>query len=187
MNPGDVSTPEHIRATLSFAGLYQITHELLKSVVLDGVREFYGVDGPAHANPFGRPRYQAEVLSLDPQSHFRASLLWLVHAKAISEEQANRLDEIYGRRNQVIRELLTHVVDPAFQPDLDLFKDALRILTDIHRFWTQIAIDKGEFTQFGEVTVDDVKPPWGWAFWSCIDALSEPTSRDGDQGATEAG
>ena len=65
MNPGNVSTSEHIRATLSFAGLYQITHELLKTVVLDGVREFYGADEPAHANPYGRPRYQAEVLSLD--------------------------------------------------------------------------------------------------------------------------
>lgn len=187
MNSGLVSTSEHIRATLGFAGLYQITHELLRTVVLDGVREFFGVDDRAHTAPFGRPRYQAEVLSLDPESHFRASLLWLVHAKAISEHQADRLDEIYGRRNQVTRELLTRVVDPAFQPDLDLFKDALRILTDVHRFWTQIAIDKGEFSQFGDVTVDDVKPPWGWAFWSCIDALSEPASREGDQGAAEAG
>ena len=33
--------PQVIRATLSFAGLYQITHEMIKQSVLEEVRLFY--------------------------------------------------------------------------------------------------------------------------------------------------
>jgi hypothetical protein len=34
--------PKRIRSTLAFAGLFQLTHELLKSSVLDDVKSFYG-------------------------------------------------------------------------------------------------------------------------------------------------
>lgn len=34
-------SPERMRATLAFAGLYQMTHELIKAAVLDEVRQFY--------------------------------------------------------------------------------------------------------------------------------------------------
>jgi hypothetical protein len=33
--------PERIRSTLAFAGLYQLTHELIKDAVLPKVREYY--------------------------------------------------------------------------------------------------------------------------------------------------
>ena len=33
--------PWRIRSTLAFAGLYQITHELVKEYVIDEVRNFY--------------------------------------------------------------------------------------------------------------------------------------------------
>ena len=41
--------PQRIRATLSFAGLYQITHEMIKQSVLEEVRLFYrqGLTKPA--------------------------------------------------------------------------------------------------------------------------------------------
>jgi hypothetical protein len=183
----DTLSAEHIRATLSFAGLYQITHELLKTIVLDRVREFYGVDQPARANPYGRPRYQAEVLVLDPSSHFRASLMWLVHATAISQEQADRLDEIYSARQRVTHDLLVNVADPDYLPDIDLFKDALRILTDVHGFWAQMAVDTGRFEHFADVADDDVNPPWAWLLWQCIDAVSDPVDGSLQAGAAEAG
>jgi hypothetical protein len=34
--------PARVRATLAFAGLFQVTHEMLKSMVLDDVKCFYG-------------------------------------------------------------------------------------------------------------------------------------------------
>ncbi|MCE3277735.1 MAG: hypothetical protein K0R13_3590, partial [Propionibacteriaceae bacterium] len=37
--------PARVRATRAFAGLFQLTHEMLKSMVLDDVQNFYGYIG----------------------------------------------------------------------------------------------------------------------------------------------
>lgn len=34
-------SPRTLKFTLAFASLFQLTHELLKAAILDGVREFY--------------------------------------------------------------------------------------------------------------------------------------------------
>lgn len=33
--------PEHVRATMAFAGLYQLTYEMIKQIDLDRVRDFF--------------------------------------------------------------------------------------------------------------------------------------------------
>lgn len=57
--------PERIRATLSFAGLYQITHELIKQSVLEQVRGFYlcGFDET-------RPATCTTKIRISPKSRF---------------------------------------------------------------------------------------------------------------------
>jgi uncharacterized 2Fe-2S/4Fe-4S cluster protein (DUF4445 family) len=81
--------PERIRATLGFAGLYRMTHELIKAAVLDEVHEFYWrgiVDG---AIVYDEQAYAENVLARAPQNKFRASLLWLVEDDAITLAQAD--------------------------------------------------------------------------------------------------
>ncbi|MCZ3390030.1 MAG: hypothetical protein LH645_13170 [Actinomycetia bacterium] len=34
--------PSRVRSTLAFTALFQLTHEMLKSMVLDDVKSFYG-------------------------------------------------------------------------------------------------------------------------------------------------
>jgi hypothetical protein len=126
--------PWRIRATLSFAGLYQITHELIKEAVVDEVRQFYmdGFDQSGYT--YNEESYAAHVLSRDPKKRkFRASLLWLVESDAISMEQADRLDEIYAHRHDLTHELGKYIVDPNFEPDMQLFMDALEILSLFQR------------------------------------------------------
>lgn len=76
--------PERIRATLGFAGLYQMTHELIKTAVLDGVREFYwrGIENGAMV--YDEQTYAEHVLAMAPKNKFRASLLWLIEGDAIT-------------------------------------------------------------------------------------------------------
>lgn len=104
----------------------------------------------------GRGSGLQQVLSRDPNK-FRASLLWLVDNEAITLAQADRLKDIYDHRHDLTHELIKYVVDVNFEPDVDLFADALTILADIRRFWTQMEIDIGSFEDFGEVDVDDVQ------------------------------
>ncbi|MCA1704465.1 MAG: hypothetical protein LC808_14880 [Actinobacteria bacterium] len=80
--------PERIRATLGFAGLYQMIHELIKTAVLDEVREFYWRGIEAGVVVYDEQAYAENVLVRAPKNKFRASLLWLVEGDAITLAQA---------------------------------------------------------------------------------------------------
>ena len=62
-----------------------------------------------------------------------------VKGDAITLAQADRLDGIYAHRHDLSHELIKYVVDPDFEPDVELLTDALTILKSIRRFWTSIS------------------------------------------------
>jgi hypothetical protein len=96
-----------------------------------------------------------------------------VESEAITLEQADRLEDIYTHRHDLTHELGKYIVDVDFEPNTDLFIDALRILVDITRFWTQIKIDIGGFEEHGEVSVDDVTPGTILLLQMCVDAYGQ--------------
>ena len=97
--------PERIRATLAFAGLYQLTHELIKKDVVPQVRNFYRGGFDVTTGPrYDEVGYKRDVLSKDKRP-FRASLLWLVECGAITLAQADRLDDIYDHRHDLTHEI----------------------------------------------------------------------------------
>src|SRR4051794_19919793 len=102
-------SPDRIRATLAFSGLYQLTHEQIKRTVLDDVKSFFGYsplgDGTWLLGEFGKTAYEASVLSRAPKRPFEASLLWLEEMEAITTEQKARLDAIYAHRHDLTHEL----------------------------------------------------------------------------------
>jgi hypothetical protein len=97
-------------------------------------------------------------------------LLWLVEGDAITLAQADRLDDIYAHRHDLSHELIKYVVDPDFEPDVELLTDALTILKSIRRFWTSIEKDIGSFEEFGDVDLDEVTPLSLAVLQMCIDA-----------------
>ena len=152
--------PERIRRTLAFAGLFQITHEMIKSSVLDQVKGFYGhvrVRGVDHWIG-GEEQYKIQVLTKAPGKPFAASLAWLIEMDAITQGQADRLTGIYEYRHDLTHSLVKYIVDLDYEPDYAIFDDALSILRDLSRFWTQIEIDIGSFEDHPSVEVDDVVP-----------------------------
>ncbi|MBY8872012.1 hypothetical protein K7640_09180 [Micromonospora sp. PLK6-60] len=171
--------PWRIRATLSFAGLYQITHELIKETVIDDVRGFYLIGFDESGYTYDEQRYEAQVLRRDPKRRkMRASLLWLVESGAITLQQADRLDEIYAHRHDLTHELGKYIVDPEFEPDMQLFSDAVQILQDIRRYWTRVEMDLGTYEAYGEVDVDDITPGPILLLQLCIDAYVEGLNKE---------
>ena len=162
--------PERVRSTLGFAGLYQMTHELIKTAVLGEVHKFYwrGIEGGSAV--YDEQSYAENVLARAPKNKFRASLLWLIEGDAITLAQADRLDEVYAHRHDLSHELIKYIVDPDFEPDVELLIDALTILKAIGRFWTSIERDVGSFEEFGDVDLDEVTPLWLAVLQMCIDA-----------------
>jgi len=162
--------PEHIRATLGFAGLYQMAYELIKTAVLDGVRGFYWRGIEEGATVYDEQDYAKKVVARAPKNKFRASLLWLVDGDAITRPQADRLADILAHRHELSHELIKYLVDPEFEPDVVLLTDALTILKAIERYWTGIDKDIGSFEDFGDVDLDEVTSLSLVVLQTCIDA-----------------
>jgi hypothetical protein len=93
--------------------------------------------------------------------------------EAITLAQADRLGEIYDHRHDLTHELIKYVIDVDFEPDMDLLADALGILRDIRRFWTQCEIDIGSFGDDGDIDVEDVTPLSLAILSTCIQAYVE--------------
>lgn len=174
--------PERIRATLAFAGLYQMTHEMIKNAVVDQVRGFYLSGFDETGMQYDEESYASEVLNKAGKKRvFRSSLLWLVDGDAITLAQADRLDDIYQHRHELTHELGKYIVDIDFEPNVDLFIEAIAILRDITRFWTQMEIDIGSFDEHGRVSVDDVQAGSLMMLQMCIDAYAQGLAEEYDQ------
>ncbi|MGU3500924.1 hypothetical protein [Mycobacterium sp. C31M] len=151
--------PDRMRATMAFSGLYQLTHEMIKQIVLDNVRDYFcmGAIGLGDVMSAGeREQYHHDVLQLAPKNAFRASLLWLVQMDAITNERADRLDDVYAHRHDLAHELMKYIVDPDHEPDVELLAEAISILRDLHRFWIQVELGIGSFDHVANI--DDVDP-----------------------------
>ncbi|HEY8652618.1 MAG TPA: hypothetical protein VIL87_05920 [Dermatophilaceae bacterium] len=107
--------PQRIRASLSFAGLYQITHEMIKQSVLEEVRLFYRQGFDETGWQYDEEEYKRRVLSGAPKDRFRASLVWLGESEAIRLGQADRLHAVYAHRHGGQRGDIT-VKEPPTRP-----------------------------------------------------------------------
>lgn len=169
--------PASIRANLEFAGLYLMTHQMIKQQVQDKVREFYcfGLDDDDAMTARDRNEYSRQVLSLVPKNKFKASLAWLVNSEAITHAQSDRLDAIYEYRKLLAHELARVIIDPDENTDVQLFLDAITILRTLHRFWIDVELSTGGFfpldgSPVGDIDPDDVVPFQLIVLQQCLDA-----------------
>lgn len=165
--------PWRIRSTLEFAALLQLTHELIKVSVLDGVKGFYGHfehDGVDEWIGGNRATYEREVLARAPGRQFDASIAWLVDHDALSPQQADRLSEIYSHRHDLTHEMAKYVIDPDFEPNGDVFLEAVQILQSLERFWLEIEVDIGLLDDHPDATIDDVTPGRLLLLQLCLEA-----------------
>lgn len=171
--------PDRMRATMAFAGLYQLTHEMIKQIVLDKVRDFFCLGAIGLGDVMSteeREQYRGEVLQLAPKNVFRASLLWLIEMDAITKEQADRLDEVYAHRHDLAHELMKYIVDPDYEPDVELLADAISILRDLHRFWILVELGIGSFDHvenIEDVDPEEIVPLSMMVLQQCLDAYIE--------------
>jgi hypothetical protein len=130
--------------------------------------------------PEEQEQYRIHVLQLAPKKPFRASLLWLVRMDAITQAQADRLDDVYAHRHSLAHELIKYIVDPDADPDVGLLVDAVLILKDLHRFWIDVEVGIGSFAHLGDVDPDEVTPLSWMMLQQCLNAYLDglPDSED---------
>lgn len=168
--------PARVRSTLAFTALFQLTHEMLKSMVLGDVKSFYGCtthgDDVRWFPEGGKVQYEREVLALHP-NRFTASLLWLQQMNALTAGQAARLDAIYDHRHDLTHELARYLVDPDLEPDFDLFIEALKTLKTLSRFWTEVEAGYGTFEDYPDLDLDEVRNGRMMLIELCISAYGD--------------
>ncbi|WP_420180830.1 hypothetical protein [Paenarthrobacter sp. TA1.8] len=170
--------PDAIRATLSFAGLYQMTHEMLKQAILERVRDFYRTRFDETGSVLDQAAYNEHVVEAALSSgwinrrnqDFAAAAAWLVDMDAITAAQAKRLDAIYSHRHELTHELASFIIDPDRNLDPQIFIDAVEILRDVHRFWIGVEHDIGVFEHLGDISLDEISPASLMLLENCIGA-----------------
>ena len=183
---------EGLRLTLAFAGLFQLTHEMLKYAILDKVRGFYLKGFDDKGLLYDETAYQAQVLGPSTTAGrkanaFRGSFLWLVMHEAITAAEADRLDAIYEHRHELAHELGKFLVDVDHQPNVALFEDAASILRKIHRFWIDVELQAGGFFDpesgdlFDDVDAEEVTPLTLMLLQECVDAITEGIAEPNDE------
>lgn len=90
-------------------------------------------------------------------------------AKPSPRPRLTGLDDIYAHRHALSHELIKYIVDPDFEPDVELLADALTILKSIRRFWVSIEKDIGSFEEFGNVDLGEITPLSLIGLQMCID------------------
>lgn len=173
--------PARINQMLAFSALFQLVHGAIKIQVLDKTKSFFGYSGLFGEGiwingSYGKDDYSRSALELDPRSHFKAALNWLVQMGAIAEEDIPQLDVIYHHRHDLTPRLSKCLIDIAHEPDVNLLVDGITILQKISRFWTQVEIDSGSSEHLGEVSVDDAVSAQLLLNQICVDAYLQSYS-----------
>lgn len=174
--------PSNLHFTLAFAGLFQMTHEMLKYAVLSKVRECYTSGFDEKGAHLDRAAYRREVLGLTDSGDgrtnaFHGSVRWLVNAGAITDDDAARLEAVYSYRHELTHEIQSVILDLRRELDAQLFVDAALILKKIHMFWVRVELDSGGFyvpeldDWVEDVDPNDVHPISEELLWLCASAL----------------
>ncbi|GAA1861191.1 hypothetical protein GCM10009715_05820 [Paeniglutamicibacter psychrophenolicus] len=173
--------PAVIRSTMTYAGLFQLTHQLIELAVVGKVKSHYGfVDftGPHFwMDDFGGERdYKEEVLKLSPKNKFLASVQWLLQQGGLTRQQADQLREIYDHRNDLAHELTKYIIDVDHEPNYSLLGDALIILRDLDRFWMSKEAGAVSFDVTEESDLDDVQSGTSVVLSLCLQACIDSST-----------
>lgn len=124
-----IQKPDLIKKHLKIASLYLAGYELLKSSIIDDVKDFFIVSD-----------YNAEVV----QKHkklFEASCLWLAKVGAISQNDVIELQSIREHRNKIAHDLPTLLIDDEYNIDISLLRKMKYYIDTIGKFWVKLYTD----------------------------------------------
>jgi len=130
--------PDVLRPNLVMAALYIAAFELLKSEIVERIREFYitGFDSNADRDDgwLVDPMYQMQVLSRN-RSKVYASLDWLKESQAIDDRDIAVFERAKTCRNDVAHRI-NQMLSKGLPADLpDRFADIVALVDKIARWW----------------------------------------------------
>jgi len=150
MNEKDISDSDSIKKKLLLASLFLTGFEMLKSSLIDDVKDFY-ITGFDEKGYLISSDYNNKVLS-KADNHYLAHCLWLVEAKAITDDDVLELQKIREYRNTIAHRLANLLFSEEFNVDVTLLRKMKYYLNIIGRFWGQIEMETS--TDFKGLKID---------------------------------
>jgi hypothetical protein len=146
--------PATLRPKLITISLYIAAFELLKSAIVDRIKNFYthefNRDGPRID-----PEYQSEVLSKN-RSPIYASLEWLKEAKAIDDVDLATFERVKKLRNDLAH-ALTGMLLRELPPELaERFSEMVSLLDKIETWWV-VNVDIAVDPDLHDLEIDEIK------------------------------
>jgi len=120
--------PTVLKERLVVASLYITAFEVLKNSIISRIKDFYTLWDTVD------PDYDSKVLSKN-RSALYASLEWLKEAKAITDDDISRFNELKDFRNELAHEIIRMVAEE-FPPYWEeRFNAMISLLDKIERWW----------------------------------------------------
>lgn len=145
--------PESLRGNLIAASIFLAAYELLRTSVIDRIRDFFTYEFNEHGGVVSED-YKGEVLSLD-KSPLRASLLWLKEMTAIGDTDIELVDKIREHRNELAHDLPKFIATDDAEINIDLLGSIYVLLTKIDRWWIKEVHIPANLDFDGQEVADD--------------------------------
>jgi len=164
---------EQLQTNLVQASLFLTAFEVLKTSIVDQIRDFYSREIHPNGTSIASEKYKSDLLALH-KNIFIASCLWLKENNAISEEDIETIHAIRDHRNMIAHELLKFLADADYEVDLNLFAKTKDLLAKIDRWWImEVHIPTNPDYDGQSIQPDDVKS----GHMIVIDAIVEILSK----------
>lgn len=142
------------KAKLVDASLFLMAFHLLKSSIVEGVKEFF-CDGIDENGLTYSDEYENKVLTTSKYK-FEASLNFLIDVGAISETDSQEIQLLRDYRNKIAHDVPSCIIDNDQQIDPEKIKRAGYFLNKIDNFWGTVEADINPDFQGKDIDYDNI-------------------------------
>lgn len=128
-----------VKARLVDSSLYLMAFHLLKSSIVEGVRDFF-VNGHDGKDFTISPDYKNKVLARSKYK-FEASLVFLLECEAITEQDIDEIHLLRDYRNKLAHDIPSSIYQKEHYVDPDKIVRAGYFLNKVDNFWGCIEAD----------------------------------------------
>jgi hypothetical protein len=126
--------PERVKSNLILSSLYLSAYELLKSAIIENIKDLFTFGFDADSKPILDNEYSEQVRKID-RDLLRASCLWLEKNGAMSHEEVEQVVQLRNHRNQIAHELPRLLIDSGLNLNIDYFVHVRQLLEKIEVWW----------------------------------------------------
>jgi uncharacterized protein YutE (UPF0331/DUF86 family) len=166
--------PARLIAMTIRTSLFLTAWELLKSSVVDDLRDFFRPIGELRGKP--SKEYRDRIKQLNERDLFKASCEWLKEWDALSAGDVDELLRLRKLRNRLAHELPSLILDRTFNVEESDFESVQSMLAKVGRYWARLDMDLEPESGSTEIADEDIIPGRLAVFMVILNSLEKSTA-----------